>query len=99
MGEGRAGEVRAAEVCAGEVRAVEVCAGEVRACEVCALENRAGEVGAGEVRAGEVRADEDCVVQIDRLAVVSGIPASDDSDGRLYVGAFHVSKSPRPHQC
>jgi hypothetical protein len=42
---------------------------------------------AGEVRAGEVRAREVRVIEIERLAVVPGIPASDDSDGRLYVRA------------
>ena len=86
----RAGEVGAGEVGAGEVRAFEVRAGEVRAEEVRAGEEGAGQVRASEVRATKVRAGEDRAVQIDPArppAVVSGIPATDDSEGRLYVGA------------
>jgi hypothetical protein len=58
------------------------CAGEVRA-----VEDRAGEVCAGEVRAGEVRAGKIRAAELDVLPVLLAVPAPDNSDAGLHIGA------------
>ena len=63
---------------------------KVRAGEMRATEVRGDEVPAAEVRAGEVRTGEVRIPQADVPAVGPGVPASNDSDGGLHVGAHHA---------
>ena len=74
-----------ASVAPGNVRASEKRACELGANEVGTSEDRVGEVGAAEIAECEIRGAEVCMNKIECPAVAPGIPASNDSDGRLYV--------------